>query len=188
MKRWIVGAAVLVALAGIGQAEGAIILSESFTGAELVTDARASFPSRSPVVQGTSLFFDTGIDYREKLVTLQLVPANTLSATDPTIVSIFMELTVQPSPSASYPTDHDPCIGIGDGSRIFAFQAADNSGGEGDAISCGDLGDHGDRTGPLTLDTGAGYPAIGETLSVQTRFTLNGDCTEVFGAVWHHVQ
>ena len=61
----------------------------------------------------------------EKLFALPLVPANTLSTTDPTIVSIFMQLTVQQSNWPTAPTDHDPGIAVGDGSQIVAFLAAD---------------------------------------------------------------
>ena len=41
MKRLIVG--LVVVLAGVGQAEGEVILSESFSGAQLVTDSRVLF-------------------------------------------------------------------------------------------------------------------------------------------------
>ena len=164
-------------------AEAEVILSESFTGADLYSDSRVSFPGRTPSLNGSSLFFDTGtIDYYEKLFVLSLLPANTLSAYNPVVVDFSMNLTVQPCDWPTYPEDHDPGATVGDGNVLIGFLVADNFGGAIASRSFNDAGDRGVMTGGLDLLKGVGYPDIGESFDVLGTITLLPDSTEVYAS------
>ena len=105
---------ILVSLSSSTIAE--LVFSESFTGAELHSDSRVSFPSRTPSLSGSSLMFDTGTEFSEKLFELSLLPADSLNLFHPVVVDISMNLTVTQA-------DHDPGAAIGDGIRMFGFLA-----------------------------------------------------------------
>lgn len=110
-------------LGAAAQGRSEFILSETLTGDELYNDPRVTFPTRTPELQGTSLLFGTGSVFAEKLLELTLFPKNSLNSTDPVIVHIFANFTVQQSTWPTYPTDHDPGIGVGDGTLFGGFLA-----------------------------------------------------------------
>lgn len=186
MKRWKVGFAVLVGLVGASNTCcAAILFSESFTGAELAADPRVSFPTRTPVVDGSSLIFDglpAGDDSLQNqiLLVLPLVPGNTLSLADPTVVTISMRYTRQAG--TYHPYDHDPQTGVGDGSYIVNFITADNFNGSAGPGLYRDLGTRGQEVSKPPMLSDVGYPAIGQAFEVQASFTLFESSTEVYGA------
>ncbi len=170
-------------LAAGAQATGSIILSGTWTGEELRNDPREVFPTRTPTLQGTSLLFGTGSVFAEKLLELELFPQNALNPADPMVVHILANFTVQQSTWPTYPTDHDPGIGVGDGTLFGGFLAADNYGGDGGARLYHDLGTAGEGFRFADeLFTGAGYPAIGNPLTIESRITLTTASTDVWGA------
>ncbi len=172
-----VAVVVMMASPSIGQAE--VIFSESFTGADLYSDARVSFLTRTPSVSGSSLLFDTGSEFAEKLFVLSLLPGDTLSAYNPVVVDISMNLTATESAWPTVPRDYDPGAMVGDGDVLIGYLAADNFGGTIVGRTYADAGDHGVMTGGLDMLTGVGYPAIGESFDVFGTITLFPNSTEV---------
>lgn len=166
----------------VAQTRGEIILSETFTGAELYSDSRVSFPSRTPLLQGTSLYYDTGTVDFEKLLVLNLLPQGALDISVPVIVHILGNFTVQNSPSLSYPTDHDPGIGIGNGALFGGLVAADNTDGDWATVLYPDSGAFGASAPLTTIFTGVGYPSTGQELTFDTTITLTTAATQIQGA------
>ncbi len=179
---WIAGL-MLAATAGTEKARGAFLFSETLTGAQLYGDSRVTFPTRTPVLQGTSLLFDAGNSPIEKLLVMELLPQYSLNPNEPVIVHSLVNFTVMRSTWPTAPEDHDPGIGVGDGTLFGGFLAGDNFGGDGSARLYHDLGTVGQ--GFIYADelfTGAGYPAIGGSLTVEARITLTSASTEIYGA------
>ena len=178
-------------LGAAAQVRSAILLSETWTGEQLYqnsvsSDPRVTFPTRTPVVHGTSLFFDTGTAFMEKLIVFELFPQHSLNPSDPVIVHITANFTRQRADHSWAWWDHDPGFGVGDGTTIVGFIAADKcsngTAGEGVGVVYDDEDTVGRWTHGHMLFNDAGYPAIDESLQVETRFTLHEDSTEVYGA------
>ena len=185
MKSTITTLVAFVVSLSVGVASAEIIFSESFTGADLFSDSRVSFPSRTPSLSGSSLLFDTGIlgpgdAFAEKLFVLSLLPANTLSLFDPVVVDISMNLTVKQSDWPTAPEDHDPGAFVGDGNVLIGYMAAENFGGTIVVRVYSDEGDHAVMIDPLDILMGVGYPDIGESFDIIGRITLSPDSTEVY--------
>ena len=171
----------LCCLGAAVQVRSAILLSETWTGEQLYqnslsSDPRVTFPTRTPVLDGTSLFFDTGNTDYNRLLALELVPQNSLNPAHAVIVNLLVNLTVQPCDWPTYRDDHDPGIGVGDGNLLAAFRAADNEGGSADAILFGGWSEY-----KPWLFTNAGYPSIGGSFTINSTITLTTASTEVQG-------
>jgi hypothetical protein len=142
-----------------------ILYDQTFTGAELLTAPGVSFPTRTPMVVGSSLEFGTGVATREVLMRLPLAPAGAASGS--TSVLACYEITLTPLTA-----DNDTSWQLGDGAFLVGGGVADNSGGSGNAASWVDP----PPVAPLevtTLYTGAGTPPVGTSHTAMINILSN---------------
>lgn len=151
----------------------ATIFNQSYTGADIFNDPTASFPTRTPILDGSSLRFGTGTGQQEKLVELPLIPAGTISPNAITTVTYTINLT-------RLTGDSDNQFGLIDGSGSHVtFAVQDHVGGIGSTKTGVDNGQNiGISTSDL-LFTGAGFPSIGGDLDATGSFTLSNTGTDV---------
>ncbi len=157
---------------------GELILDRTWSGADLFNDPAISFPTRAPVLNGTTLDFNTGLFNLEKLFEIPLVSAGALTTTSPVVISVFISLTRRQS-------DFDPGLFVNDGGVEFiGFSPADNLGGSGSIASILDSNRDGvaDSASDSLLFSNTGYPAVGGILNARADFTLYGAATNVLGS------
>jgi hypothetical protein len=141
------------------------------TGAELLQDSEASFPTRSPTLVGSSIQFGLGEKDYEKLVVYSVGPL----ATDLRVTVGLTRLT----------SDWDPAFALSDGTSISGVLVADNGTGSGFSASF--------LEGPVEPDcflpcnsrilsevfNRAGFPALGESVELGLAFNLTPLATTV---------
>ena len=150
-----------------------VLSDETYTGAELLTAPGVSFPTRTPVLVGSSLEFGTGLVSREVLMRLPLAPAGAASGS--TLVLACYEIVLAPLTA-----DNDTNWLLGDGLFLVGGGVADNSGGTGNAVAWNDP-----PVAPLevaTLYTGAGFPALGTSHTAMINILSNDLMTTVESA------
>ena len=100
-------------------AQATIIFSDAQTGLELFNNSDVTFPSVSPVINGSSIDFSSGTE-GEALLVWDLLPAESRGDLEISIAIDYTPLTL----------DNDPFFAIFDGSNFIALQRADNMNGE----------------------------------------------------------
>jgi PEP-CTERM motif len=161
--------AVLV-LGLVSSPAGATVIS--LTGADLLAFPGVTFPTVAPSLNGTSLVFGATPIPFGKLVSVPLTLADYWVGSLPAKFDISVTLTRLTS-------DWDAHIMMGDGARLIGASLGDNSGGQGAAESKLDAGDRG--TGPssgIILFTGAGFPAIGESVTATLKMDIDIGATD----------
>ncbi len=139
--------------------------TRTFTGADIFNDPTVSFPTTTPIVDGSSLVFGTGTTIHEKLFVLPLLPAGSLTGSTPETISISINLT-------RLTNDWDPHLLLGDGSNLFGAVIADNGGGEFLGTTLVDSVNVGTRVVLSSVFTGAGFPGIDNSFDITAEFTL----------------
>ncbi|MGK7878359.1 MAG: PEP-CTERM sorting domain-containing protein [Xenococcaceae cyanobacterium] len=104
-------------------AQATILFSESQTGVELFNNSDVTFPSVSPVINGSSIDFGTGTA-AEALLVWDLLPAAPRGDLDISIAIDYTPLT----------SDNDPYFAIFDGSNYFGLARLDNTGASMDGL------------------------------------------------------
>ncbi|MEM9413110.1 MAG: hypothetical protein AAGA30_18515 [Planctomycetota bacterium] len=145
-----------------------LLYSNSWTGAELASDANVVFPTRAPVVNGTSVDFATGNQVLEKLFVIPLIGAGTLNSNAVAVMDVNVNLT-------RLTQDSDVELAIGDGNQLASFQPGDNNNGQAQAVGLNDLGTTVATQEFFQLFDNAGFPPIGQSLDVVTSITLRGN-------------
>ena len=144
---------------------------------------KATFPTLTPTLNGTSLVFGTGASVRyQKLLELSLFPAGSLSTSSPTTISISINLTRLPCVTSTgcaggSAEDSDHHFALGDGTNLVGGAASDGLGGAGTASYYTDRGNSAGLTSDQVIFTNAGYPAIGSSFEVNLDFTLDTNTT-----------
>ncbi len=144
----------------------------TLTGAELLAYPGITFPTVAPSLSGTSLIFGVTPIPFGKLVSIPLTPAGYWAGALPAKFEISVTLTRMNS-------DWDPHLMIGDGALLIGAALGDNSGGQGAADFKLDAGDRG--IGPssgVVLFTGAGFPAIGQSVTANLELSINLGATD----------
>ncbi|MGK7874962.1 MAG: PEP-CTERM sorting domain-containing protein [Xenococcaceae cyanobacterium] len=103
-------------LAMTSSAQATILFSESQTGVELFNNSDVTFPTTSPVINGSSIDFGTGTA-AEALLVWDLLPAAPRGELDISIAIDYTPLT----------TDNDPYFAIFDGSNYLGLLRNDNA-------------------------------------------------------------
>ena len=167
-RRWASKGVLLVWLVAANLCHAAAI---SWTGAELLSDPRVSFPGQTPTLDGDSLVYGTSSVNFQKLVEISLIGPGAISPGDaPTQISITVSLT-------RLTDDWDPHIGIGDGNQMLVALPTDN--GFVAAEELLDLGASGDRQRQVFMFNHSGLPGIGGTVDMTLDFLL-GDGSSSF--------
>lgn len=146
----------------------------TYSGLDLLSVA--SFPSVTPIVNGSSLLFDTAQQQHLKLFVL---PLGSLPEGK---VKVLLDLT-RPACEGSCvggAEDFDPNIALSNGSAMVGIIMADNDGGQALQSSFADQGTFAYRLPPHgALFGNAGYPQIGQSVVVAIEFTLGAGGTVV---------
>jgi hypothetical protein len=138
---------------------------ETWTGAELLDEPRASFPSVAPTLAGSAIVLGPGND-NDKLVQLALVPAGFCGAPVPSCtISAQLNLT-------RLVDDSDPFILLSDGSHVIGGVIVDNLDGGAGIHTGEDLGSSWRPISGEDVLSNLGYPAIGESVVVHLLFDL----------------
>ena len=179
-------AAPLLAL-GLLAGSAAVAAPLTLTGADLLSNPDASFPSVQPTLQGTSLIFAYGAGQGPPLPNLIRYRVNAGGAVAPigdVTISAIWNVTrlacngfCAAGDNGSTASDWDPRFYLSDGSTMLGFGLGDSNNGSLDAISDNDDGSYGRDTSSYWTEPGTGYPAIGGSLSVALSFTLHDSST-----------
>lgn len=115
------------------------------------------------------------------MLELPLFPAGSLSTTNPTTISVSINLTrlacVMSAGCAGGEADFDPQFALGDGTNLVGGSASDGLGGAGTALEFSDRGDSAGLTSSQVIFTNAGYPVIGFSFDVNLDFILDTTTT-----------
>jgi len=137
----------------------------TWTGAELLDEPRASFPSLAPTLAGSAIVLGPG-EGNDKLVQLALVPAGFCAAALPSCtISAQLNLT-------RLVDDSDPFILLSDGGHVVGGVIFDNLNGGAGVYTGEDLGARWLATSNEDVLSDLGYPAIGESVVVHLLFDL----------------
>lgn len=143
----------------------------TWTGAELLVP-RASFPTVTPTLNGTSLVFGAG-NPNEKLLAVAVLPAGFCdSASQSCEITIRLNLT-------RLTGDSDSLLLLSDGSQMIGAVIFDNLGGGAGIINALDLGATAQTVTNTTVLSGLGYPAIGESFEATLLFELGESTSNV---------
>jgi len=149
--------------------------SITLTGADLLASPYVTFPTTQPVLSGDSIRFGPGSN-AEKLFVLSLAPLlPSLTST----LSLNINLTRLPcSGSCAWGeiNDWDPGLFLSDGTNLFGFRLVDNISGW-TAVSYTDLGNRLSSDLGFTNFPGTAFPSIGDSVDVNSTFTLLSDQT-----------
>ncbi len=146
----------------------------TLTGQDLFNSSISTFPTRTPVINGTEINFGYGIDQFEILIDYTWASANTVVAGDTLSVSISMRRIL---------FDFDPPFMISDGTNALGVFASNNDGGT--AWAATSLNHSSAVVAPFTILPGpiisspAGYPSIGDLVTFNLDFVLNASTTDV---------
>ena len=144
---------------------GSAPYQETWTGAELLDEPRASFPTVTPTVNGTSIVLGSG-NGNDKLVQLALVPAGFCAPSVPSCtISAQLNLT-------RLVDDSDPFILLSDGSHVIGGVIVDNLNGGAGIYTGEDLGSNWRPISGQDVLSDLGYPAIGESVVAHLLFDL----------------
>ena len=147
-----------------------------WTGADLYSDNRVTFPTVGPTLSGTSLTFGAGGPEFGKLITYRVAP---VAKGRDLLISITMNIT-------RLTEDWDPHILLSDGHRMVGVAVSDAGATEGGISYVGrlDAGDRGIRDGPEgRLFISSGFPAVGESVVVTITFLVSDTFTQVTGTM-----
>ena len=139
------------------QGHAEILFSGTSTGADLLTDPNASFPTRQPTANGTSIDFGTGTGpLWDVLLEYPLIAASASAGRDVT-ASMTLDLTpLPPDPASVDPADNDTGLGLTDGTNFVVILRGDNFGGDFIFLEgiWADIGGTISSFGPLVQNTG----------------------------------
>ncbi len=163
-----------VAVAGLILASLSSAAVLSWTGAELLTEPRANFPTQAPTLNGTSLLFGPSQMGFAKLITVDLTGLLTPNPQGQINFQTTIGLTRLPCIGASCAggsQDWDAQLYLGDGINLFGGDLGDNAPGaySEETTDAGDV--IATPTGNLVFGTSQ-FPAIGESTELTLAFTL----------------
>ncbi len=172
MKTWQTALGAICMVAGLAVTAAPLTL----TGAELLVSPNVTFPTVTPALNGTSLVLGGGSHYA-KLLSYGVDPTNNIPSAGEVTVRVIWNLTrlVCVGECSGGSDDWDPMFLLTDGSMMFGFQLADNSGGEVWTTSFTDLGTAGANWTRYGSQSGTGFPDLGSSISVSLDFTLHDD-------------
>lgn len=171
------------ALLVLAMAPMSAAVGETLSGVDLLSSPFASFPSQVPKVAGTSIYFEWGIGAGTPLMNLvrfQVPPGATVPSTGDVVLSATWNVTRLSCLGfcAPAPEDFDPSFMLSDGTTMLGFGLGDNNGGQLVSQSDFDLGPAGLARTLYSLETGTGFPAIGDAFDVELMFTLHDAGTD----------
>ena len=164
---------VLLAMLGAAIAPAAALAVVVFdgTGAELSADPETSFPTGAPSVVGSALDLPAPIA-NEILLVYPLADALSFAAGDGVLATFTLTLNLQSD-------DFDPVFLVTDGIEAVGGQVGDNPNGSARLIEGALTGDSVVIESDPEIFTGAGFPAIGETVDATVEITLGGASSDV---------
>jgi hypothetical protein len=127
---------VVLALLGLvpaAWAQGTLLYDQTFTGLDLLSAPGVSFPTRSPVANGTSIDFGPGVEEHEVLMRLPIAVANSIPPGSSATLAIELDNT-------PVTVDNDFGVMAGDGDIFGGALLGDNNGGVVNAITYFDTG------------------------------------------------
>lgn len=168
-------AVVLATLAASGApAISQDMVDETYTGAKLANLPGTTFPTRSPVVEGTTLqFLAPGVTSKEVLMRLPVIPEGDVATGSSVGVIFDLNFT-------RLTRDNDLVVLLGDGDRLVGASLRDNDNGKSGAVAHNDppSPDIPPIEGALLFDN-SGFAPIGESSVRTTRICISSTGTHV---------
>lgn len=141
------------------------------TGAELFADPATEFPTGAPSVVGTALDLPAPVA-NEILLVYPLAEALSFAPEDVVVATFTLTLNRQSE-------DFDPVFLVTDGTDAVGGQVGDNPNGSARLIEGALAGDSVLIEADPEIFTGAGFPAIGETVDATIEIALGGASSDV---------